>query len=132
VRLEEFDSQALLDAMEAVASLPSPGPEARKLLNRMVAETQLLISPPHTSDSPEPPAPRHRRFYAPYCAAKAHLSGSPRETVKWWRRAAELDTKNSRYLRHYADALEASGLSREAKTMRQRADLFDTEEEVRE
>ena len=73
----------------------------------------------------------HRRFYAPYCAARAHLSGTGRGTVKWWRRAVDLDTKNSRYLRHFADALEGAGMSGEARTMRQRADLFDTGE-VRE
>ena len=120
--LRDFDGNGLLNAMEAVASLPSPGRSAKALLAQLLARTRLFIS---TASSPEgSESAKYRRFFAPYCAARAHLSSAPRERCTWWRRAVEQDAKNTSYLRHYADALEASGLGQEAEKMRKRADLF--------
>ena len=120
-RARSFDQRSVLRALEVVAPLAAGRPEAK------TAVAELLRRLPHASGPRDDSGPgdsvplRPWKSMAPYCAARAALADSPREAVRWWRRAVEIDPLRAAYRIRLAELLESTGDKDEAARQRRAA-----------
>jgi hypothetical protein len=120
-RARSFDQPSVLRALEVVAPLAPGRPEAK------AAVAELLRRLPHASGTaaetgPDESVPqRPWKSMAPYCAARAALADRPREAVRWWRRAVDIDALRAAYRIRLAESLESTGDKDEAARQRRAA-----------
>jgi hypothetical protein len=119
-----FDQSSSMETLETVAGFANPTPQAKELMRFLLTHTRLL------SWSGTEKAPKLRRFLAPCCAARAQLSSGTRDKLAWWKRAAELDSQNPRFLKNYAATLRQAGREKEAERIEQTAAAFETTAEA--
>lgn len=114
-----WSSAAILEALQLLAPVKGAGdsPASREALELLLARLPLV---PETEDG----SPRRRAVLAPYCAARAALTGRVEGSVTWWRRAVELEPLEASYRARLAEALEATGQTWLAARQRERSAML--------
>ncbi|GEM_PF-5743384 len=87
------DGESLIQLLGELVRLPCSTPELKSLLSSLIDHFPLIIGDPDSTGF------RMTRHFGQYAAARARLSDSPDQRLKWWTRAVEADPDNAVFLK---------------------------------
>ena len=120
-RARSFDQRSVLRALEVMAPLAAGRPEAKAAVAELLRRLPRASGPRDDSGPGDSVPLRPWKSMAPYCAARAALADSPREAMRWWRRAVEIDPLRAAYRIRLAESLESTDDKDEAARQRRAA-----------